>query len=967
MSMTDDFDLSLDDLDFQPLAPAGRTRLDAADLVDLGDAVPVSPDDLLGPDDLVVTAPPVPRKLDVEEDDGGDPMAKMGLKAERSVPLMEKPWMKHHVFHLVKTIEEVEALVDECLQAGHCALDTETEGLDTRLYPDENGKLQTVHRIVGYCVSPGDGHEGYYIPVRHKPEDGGPDLNVKPLARVEAAITRLCLAAQPTPTAGETDLLGFAKHEAPPKVVIDFWNAAFDQEMLYPVTGIDYWHPDGFEDGQLARFVIFSDDKQLGLKFKAPDLLRDKEGNPYEMIEFKELFARGRAPRFDTLSPDEPSVVNYACSDAICTRLLALHPEVVPMAKSPKFAWAYRIEKQTAQVKRVMERNRVKVNRAKVKEILGTAAEERDAWRQKIIALAESKGFANFEPGSPAQLGPFLFDPQGLNIEPKPPKNEKSQQYKTDAATFEEMIKGMGDNAPPVLQWVMNYREQDKLIGTYLQSMADNGDKEDEFRFQFKQTGAATGRFSAPSGDADQGFGGIPIHGIPGTSALRTCFEARPGYLMVKCDFAGEELRIVTNLSNEPVWVQEFLEGEGDLHTITARAFFAGYDNEPKEKQKVYRKAGKVANFALVYGGGPAAVQRAVGCDKVEARRKKDAFDKALPVFAQWVKKQHEKVKVDRGVYTAFGRWIAIPDAAIKEGDYQHFDRVNKKHGVVDRDRAQMIRAECERHATNYPIQGSGADIMKIAMILVHKQCHRRGWLKDGDDSVRMLLTVHDELVFEIKPHRLIEALDVITDNMELPWKMARPPFSPKWKVPLVTDPLIGTTWAAETTARRAKSDDELPNEKESEVRAGPFFVKKPPAWLVEVLAHQSATTPANPISIPAPGAPTPAPSPTPAASAPLPTSASAPPPAKPVSAPPPSVPAGKVLSAQLNSTVRRAVYKIAGLCAECYDKNGAVLRLLSPTGQVLIDPKEDIRVHPERFLARLNEGNWSNGSYALD
>lgn len=655
-------------------------------------------DDMLS--SAATPAPVAPRKpvqmTFADTGDGADDfMASAGIQAERTVPDIIKPWMAHHEFVLVTSVEEVERIVDEAIASGRGSLDLETEGLDNRIYFTDEGKPETVHKIVGYCISYGDAKKGYYIPVRHKPEDGGPTHNVEPIERVEAAITRYCRAAQPVMDPDDPDQLSGKKWLKPPQVIIDFWHASFDQEFLYPVTGIDWWHPDGFEDGNLACFVKYSDDKNLGLKAKAESLLKDPDGNPYEMIELKELFPNRRKINFPSLSPDEPGVVRYAGSDSICTRLLGDHPESVGAMKERKFAGTYRIEKQTAQVKRVMERNRVLINKAMVHRLLVAAEAKREEIRKKITDLAESKGFPGFEPGSPKQLSDFLFTGAGLDISPKPPRNEKSGQFKTDAATLEELVKELGANAPPVLLWIVEFREQDKVIGTYLANMDANGDKNGEFRFQFKQTGAATGRFSAPSGEPEHGYSGIPIHGIPATSDLRQCFEAREGYLMVKNDYAGEELRIVTNLSNEPVWIKEFTEGDGDLHSITARAFF-----NKAEVSKEERKMGKIANFALVYGGGPASIQRATGCDKLEAQRRKQAFDKALPVFATWVKGQHTRVKKDLGVFTAFGRWVAIPDAAIREGE------LDSRGNRITAEDANRIRAACERHATNYPIQG---------------------------------------------------------------------------------------------------------------------------------------------------------------------------------------------------------------------------------------------------------------------
>lgn len=1117
-------------------------------------------------------------------------LANIGIREEHEVPDLMRPWMKHHEFVRVQSIEEVRLLVDEALRVGRCSLDLETEGLDNRIFYDAQGKPYTAHKIVGYCICVHP-KQGYYIPVRHQDPDST-GLNVDPML-VEAEITRLCRASQPGPLSEIQDSLDSKK--APPsiQVVINFWHAAFDQEFLYPVTGIDWWHSASFEDGNLAAFCLNSTDKNLGLKEKAAERLRDPDGNPYTMIEMRDLFIKGRRVDFSTLSPDEPGVVRYACSDAICTQLLS--DQLVPLMHSPQFDFTYRLEKQVAQVKRVMERNRVKVDRSAIVGIREKAATKREELSDSIRGLAVAKGFHNFEPSSPAQLSRFLFSPEGMNLtlavkdadfpQGKPKINEKSQQYKTDADTLENFAKLMGENAPPILRWIIEYREQEKILGTYLNNILQNLKGEDELRFQFKQTGAATGRFSAPAGDPDHGYSGIPIHGIPGTSTMRNAFVAREGYLMVKCDYAGEELRIVSNLSMEPVWIQEFLEGDGDLHSITARAFFGkevvtkeerkmgkcvhpdtlvilngqvtslrglpysepdtfcvqsptsvwtgsgeaslaatfnggvkplahvvlnegvltctknhrllmcdgslvavkdlepgmvvapvevpgpsgkrlptlhiplwegvpvgsyqmtedlaylaglfagdgtgnasslglthgratkidaygdpysrwietlqeacsrcGLDARPKDSATLYlgsrvlvrffralgiqgkhrkdlhipewvlnnrraamaylgglfdtdgtvgthspnidfttksftfagqisfllrscrlrhsieltfnttyrryyarvrltvgaswkmashmRHIGKVsrlrapiyqgrpknsfevrgvidagegpcvdlsltqephlyaangfvthntANFALVYGGGPAAIMRATGCDRMEAQRRKQAFDKAVPTFAKWVARQHQEVKKNLGVTTAFRRWIPIPDAKIRGGETDSYGR------IVDDSTAQAIRAACERHSINYPIQSAGADIMKLAMILVHKELHQRKWLRDGgSDSVRMLLSVHDEIVFEVKPHCLLEALEVITRKMEVVGKFPKPP----WRIPLVTDPLVGTSWGAALQCWRHNPKVPL---KAGETLAAGFVFPSVPDWLEPILAASGASLP---------------------------------------------------------------------------------------------------------------------------
>jgi DNA polymerase I-like protein with 3'-5' exonuclease and polymerase domains len=709
-------------------------------------------------------------------DDPSDFFANNGIQPRRTVPNDEKPWMKHHVFTQVKTVEAVNRIVDECIKRGFCALDLETQGLDNRIVWT-NGKPDTVHQIVGYCISY-DGIEGFYIPIRHRPTDDGPDLNVKPLADVNAAITRLCRTAIPvgTPEAIEKDLLSY-ESERPP-VVIGFWNAQFDQEFLFPVTGIDWWHPNSFEDGMLACFTKYAGDKGIGLKIKAKQLLRDPDGNPYEMVELKELFDKGRKIQFDTLAPDEPGVLRYAGSDAICTYKLCQLKDLVALCRE-RHTFTYRLEKQTTEALRPMERNRVRITRDKVKATLVEQEKVRDALLEKIRSFARDQGAPNLDANSPKQLSEFLFGsrPKGLDISPKPDKNEASGQYKTDGETLEELAKV--PNAPAILKDIVRYRESEKFIGTYLVGLANNPDANSELRFSFKQTGAASGRFSAPAGDHEHGYSGVPVHGIPADSEVRRNFVAREGYTMVKADYAGEELRIAANVSGERVWIDEFLNGSGDLHSITARAFF-----NKQEVTKEERNSGKIANFSLLYGGGPAAIVRATGCDRMEAARRKQAFDKAVPIFAKWIKGQHAFVKKEMGVRTAFGRWLPIPDANHPDG---------------------AIRSACERHSVNYVIQGAAADIMKIVLVLLHKALHRRGWLKNGgDDSVRMLLTVHDEVVFEVRHDRVAEVLPIIVEIMESPWKM---PKAPEWRVPLVVEPLVGFNWGSGYKVERASKD----------------------------------------------------------------------------------------------------------------------------------------------------------------
>jgi DNA polymerase-1 len=598
----------------------------------------------------------------------------------------------------------------------------------------------------------------------------------------------------------------------------------------------------------------------------------------------------------------------------------------LPEITALKVNFTYRVEKHTVQVVRQMERTRTKIDRQAVAQVLEEAEKELLSLDLRIKELARSKSFNDFNPASTKQLSDLLFGEKGLNIVPKPPQTE-SGQYKTDADTLEGMLEENHD-APPVLQWILHYRQIQRIIGTYLNRFLADCDEQDTLRFNFNQTGAVTGRFTAPAGEPDHGFFGGPIQGIPARDdpkkpkvahSLRRVFVARPGYTLVKADFAGQELRLAANVSGEPLWINEFLTGTGDLHSLTARAFFSIPANEAVPK--LQRNAGKTANFALIYGGGVQAVRRATGVDKHEAARQKANFDKSVPQFTRWLRGQHDLVKKNLGVHTAYGRWIAIPDARVQPGD-----TLNGK--IVDVMLSKKIIASCERKSANFPIQGAGADIMKISMTRLCKEFYKKGWLKlgGGDDSVRMLMTIHDEIVFEIRYDRLEEAVPMLCIIMESPTK-------PSWKVPLIVDAQIGQDWSAKYDWLK--------------IKAG----KEPvPEWLVGYVTPGEVPARIEPEK-PAPSLP-----------------------AVSTVAPPVTLPkvvngaASDIVVFSISATflTERSVKIIKAACILSEVKEGKLLRLTDDEGNVLIEPSDGIRVNPDHFGHELRSRNLGHGQYEI-
>lgn len=280
------------------------------------------------------------------------------------------------------------------------------------------------------------------------------------------------------------------------------------------------------------------------------------------------------------------------------------------------------------------------------------------------------------------------------------------------------------------------------------------------------------------------------------------------------CDFSGVELRIVTNLSGEPKWLREFFHCSGcdrmfqqptadapipvapppycpdcgsdkigDLHTLTGISVY-GEDAPKRENWKQLRGFAKGCNFALCYGGGGNAVVTSIGCDKNEGWRIKEQFDKTYKTLSGWWKLQHLYAKKHKYVTTAFGRRYPLPDIDHELGGF---------------------RSKAERNAVNGPVQGTSADITKIAMGLAYKECKKRGWL----EKVHMLITMHDELVFEIDKDILEEAIDLFVGLMcrnDILLRLG-------WAVPLTSDVEMGPDWTVPWDLKKIRKKGECPPE----------------------------------------------------------------------------------------------------------------------------------------------------------
>jgi len=537
-----------------------------------------------------------------------------------------------------------------------------------------------------------------------------------------------------------------------------------------------------------------------------------------EMVEIDELFTpemvdqlkreKRSTKNFAVLHPKEG--LAYGCSDGIFTYKLM---PVLREKMSEGDIKIYNLEKSFCNVLREMERNRVHIDVERVNQLDVECRQELDRVGDVIRELIEahtkrSGKWLTLNIGSPKQLSMALItDPEGVRLKPTPEmiaaeggeaeweddeddddgaeKDEEQKQYSLKDEALKSMDRAYGkklqvrrdgkEKPESLFELILEWRHYQKMKGSYVEKLVAAVDKNGDVRPSFNQMGTETARLSCKADKIENGYSGVNFQGIPRDSdedkpelfkQIRTCIVPRPGWALVKLDYAGEELRVVTNLSGDPIWTKSFLYEDGDVHSITARTLFGKADVNKDERNR-----GKRCNFAFIYGGGSGAIQRNIGCSMEDAQRHMNNLRSDVPVLMGYVDHQKAYAKKYKYVLTAFGRKLPIPTI-----DHQ----------------VRSIRSKAERCAINYTIQSTSADIIKFAMCFVDKQLRNLGW----KDRCRYVLTVHDEVVFEIKPEHLMEVVRKLDEWMTLPWKLPKAHGRP-WVVPLLTEPGIDINWKA--------------------------------------------------------------------------------------------------------------------------------------------------------------------------
>ncbi len=333
-----------------------------------------------------------------------------------------------------------------------------------------------------------------------------------------------------------------------------------------------------------------------------------------------------------------------------------------------------------------------------------------------------------FNINSPKQMGEVLYDK--LELKPKNQKKTATGQRSTRESELEKM-----KDDHPIIPAILRYRELQKLLSTYIDNLPDMVDKDGRLRTTFIQTGAATGRMASQNPNLQN----IPIRSEEGR-AVRGGFVAAEGNVLVAIDYSQIELRIAAILSDDKGLIEIFKNGE-DVHAGVASRVF----NVPAEEVTGnMRRHAKVINFGILYGMGVNALRANLGeeATREEAQEFLNAYFNTFTRLAEYLEETKEYARQHGYTETMFGRRRQFP--GISSG-------------------APFIRAAAERMAINAPVQGTAADIMRIAMIDVQNYIKENKLEKD----VKMLLQVHDELVFEINEKKVDEVVPEIEKIME--------------------------------------------------------------------------------------------------------------------------------------------------------------------------------------------------------
>lgn len=458
----------------------------------------------------------------------------------------------------------------------------------------------------------------------------------------------------------------------------------------------------------------------------------------YQTIHIEELIGeRGKNQKnMRDLSPTD--IYEYACEDADITLQLknALEPKLKEAGVADLF---YQMEMPLVNVLAEMEMNGVRIDTETLKETSENFTKRMLDLEHQIHELAGE----SFNVSSPKQVGDILFGK--LQIAEKP-KKTKTGQFVTSE---EELQKYAAGNE--IVTLILDYRGLKKLLGTYVDALPKLiNPRTGHIHTSFNQTVTATGRLSS----SDPNLQNIPVRGEDGKE-IRKCFIPEDGCLFFSADYSQIELRVMAHLSGDEHMIEAFEHGY-DIHAATAAKI---YGKEMKDVTRDERTKAKRANFGIIYGITVFGLAERLGIDRNEAKQLIDGYFTTFPQVYDYMEQAKATAREQGYVETFFHRRRYLPD-------------INSRNATV--------RGFAERNAINAPIQGSAADIIKVAMIRIYERFKRE------NIQSKMILQVHDELNFSVLPEEKEQVERIVMQEMQNAYPL---------RVPLIADGGWGKNW----------------------------------------------------------------------------------------------------------------------------------------------------------------------------
>ena len=621
----------------------------------------------------------------------------------------------------IDTVKDLETLYARVRSSSYIAVDVEAV-----VEPGSPLSIDPLRStLVGLSIALAPG-EAYYLPFRHRPHRPAQQELLPDSAPASAADASAAAIRNLPPL--DTDAM------APLRALLEApglrktaHNAKYDSLVLrragVSLAGVDF-------DTMIASYVLDPGRRSHGLDVLALEFLDHK------MTSYEDLCGKGR-----NFVPYDECAVNaardYSCEDADMTlRLRAVfQPQLDAYALTKLMC---EIELPLSAVLAEMEWQGVSIDRAWFASLKERFQRERERVEQEIYEAAGEPFNINSNP----QLRQILFEKLELPVLKRTPSGPS-----TDASVLQQLAE-QGHLLPSLL---MEYRELSKLEGTYLDALPALVHPTDgRIHTSFNQTVASTGRLSS----SDPNLQNIPIRRELGRD-IRRGFVPRPGWKFLAADYSQIELRLLAHLSNDAAFVNAFRAG-GDIHRQTASIIF-GVPIEDVTSDM--RARAKTINFATIYGQGANALSRQLRIDIAEARRFISEYFERFHGIRVYLDSMVAFARENGYVQTLFGRRRYITEL---------------------RDRNFSIRQFGERTATNSPIQGSAADLIKIAMIRIDHALRARG------ARSAMILQVHDELVFEAPTDEVESLRALVSHEME---------HAAELSVPLVVDIGVGDNW----------------------------------------------------------------------------------------------------------------------------------------------------------------------------